>query len=231
MVIIAVVLTLAICLLADWWLQRRERAGAAVPSPSTRPRPLPALDPPAHAGGFRLQEEMAYHPGHAWAFVEGPDQVRIGVDDFARCLLGGIDGIELPAVGTRLQQGQQAWTLRRTDRRAPMLSPLSGRVVQVNPRLLEDPQLAHADPYGEGWLMLVRADALRANLNNLLSGRLVRHWLEDVSARLRVILHGDRGAGIGFSFPDGGTAVEDIGSLLSDEKWDDAIREFLLTDP
>jgi len=89
MVIIAVVLTLAICLLADWWLQRRERAGAAVPSPSTRPRPLPALDPPAHAGGFRLQEEMAYHPGHAWAFVEGPDQVRIGVDDFARCLLGG----------------------------------------------------------------------------------------------------------------------------------------------
>jgi len=79
--------------------------------------------------------------------------------------------------------------------------------------------------------MLVRADALRANLNNLLSGRLVRHWLEDVSARLRVILHGDRGAGIGFSFPDGGTAVEDIGSLLSDEKWDDAIREFLLTDP
>jgi len=231
MVVIAVILTLAICLLADWWLQRRERTGAAVPSPSVQLRPLLALGPPAHAGGFRLQEEMAYHPGHTWAFVEGPDQVRIGVDDFARCLLGGVDSIELPAVGARLQQGQQAWTLRRGERSAPMLSPLSGRVIQVNPRVLEDPQLAHADPYGAGWLMIVRADALRANLNNLLSGRLVRHWLEDVSGRLRVLLHGSNGASIGFSFPDGGTAVEDIGGLLGEEQWEEAIRQFLLTDP
>ena len=231
MVIIALVLTLAICLLADWWLQRRERAGVAIPPPPIQLPSLSVLGPPVHAGGFRLQEEMAYHPGHAWAFVEGPNQVRIGVDDFSRCLLGGIDNIELPAVGTHLQQGQQAWTLCRSDRRAPMLSPLSGQVVQVNPRVLEDPQLTQADPYGEGWLMVVRADALRANFSNLLSGRLVRHWLEDVSARLRVLLHDNAGTGFGFSFPDGGTAIEDIGGLLSDEKWDAAIRQFLLTDP
>lgn len=226
MVAIAVILTLAFCLLTDWLLQRRaSAAGEVAPETGRQSQPL-VLEPPAHAGGFLLQEEMAYHPGHAWAFVEGPDRVRIGVDDFARCLLGRAEGVELPVPGDRLQQGQPAWTLQRNGRRAPMLAPLSGQVVEVNSRVLEDPDLVVRDPYREGWLMVVRPTALRANLNNLLSGRLVHRWFEDASARLRSRLHGQ----MALSFPDGGAAVDDIGSLLSDEDWPAAVSEFLLTD-
>ena len=226
MVVIAVIVTLAVCLLVDWFLQRRASVAGEVAPQTRRPSlPLP-LEPPAHAGGFLLQEEMAYHPGHAWAFVEGPDRVRIGVDDFARRLLGRAEGADLPAPGDRLQQGQQAWTLRRNDRRAPMLAPLSGQVVEVNPHILEDPDLITRDPYREGWLMVVRPTALRANLNNLISGRLVHRWLEDAGARLRARLHGQ----LALSFPDGGAAVDDIGDLLADEDWSAAVGEFLLTD-
>ena len=226
MIVIAVILTLAVCLLIDWLLQRRKSAAGEVTIEISRSSLSLTLEPPGHAGGFLLQEEMAYHPGHTWAFVEGPNRVRIGIDDFARRLLGRAESVDLPAPGDRLQQGQQAWSLQRDDRRAPMLAPLSGQVVEVNPRLLEDPDLVTRDPYREGWLMVVRPTALRANLNNLLSGRLVHRWFEDASARLRARLHGP----MALSFPDGGTAVDDIGSLLSDDDWSAVVGEFLLTD-
>jgi len=226
MVVIAVILTLGVCLLIDWLLQRREQPQTqAVLEPSRQPLHL-SLSPPLYAGGFRFQEEMAYHPGHAWAFVEGPDRVRVGVDDFAQRLIGRTERVDLPPVGTQVQQGQQTWTLYRDGRRASMLSPLSGQVVEVNPRILENPGLIQEDPYGEGWLFAVRATDLRANLNNLLSGRLVRHWLEEASARLRARLHGP----LGLPFSDGGTAVADLGALVPDGEWADAVREFLLTD-
>ena len=105
MVAIGLIVFLIACLLVDWALQRRARLagepdGQAVPSPA----PLP-LAAPVHAGGFALQEELAYHPGHAWAFVEGPGRMRVGADDFAGRLVGPATAVELPAVGQQVQQG------------------------------------------------------------------------------------------------------------------------------
>lgn len=226
MVIIAVVLTLAVCLLIDWLLQRHKQPQIEA-APSRTAYPL-VLAPPVYAGGFQIQEEMVYHPGHAWALVEGPNRVRIGVDDFSRRLLGKTGRIDLPAIGTRVQQGRQAWTFHRSERRASMLSPLSGEIIEVNSRVLENPDLVQKDPYGEGWLFAVRAADLRTNLNNLLSGRLVHRWLEEVSSRLRSRLHG---SSVGLSFPDGGAAIEDLSALVPNEEWPGVVREFLLTEP
>ena len=226
MVVIAVILTLAVCLLIDWLLQRRKQPQVEA-APSRIASPL-VLAPPVYAGGFQIQEEMVYHPGHAWALVEGPNRVRIGMDDFSRRLLGGTGSIDLPATGTRVQQGQQAWTFHRAGRHASMLSPLSGEVIEVNSRVVENPDLVQKDPYGEGWLFAVRATDLRTNLNNLFSGRLVHRWLEEASSRLRSRLHG---SSVGLSFPDGGAAIEDLGTLVPDEEWPGVVREFLLTEP
>lgn len=227
MVALAVVLTLALCLAIDWWLGRRRPAAAtSAPLPAVA-APVPVLSGPAYAGGFQLHEELSYHPGHAWALVEGPDRVRVGIDDFARRLIGRVEGLELPPVGALLQQGKEAWVLRRGARCAGMLAPISGQVVEINRPLLADPSLVARDPYGAGWLLTVRTTELRPNLNNLLSGRLVHRWLEDASSRLRARLHGT----MGLSFADGGTAVADVGSLIDDPAWSAAVREFLLTSP
>ena len=80
------------------------------------------------------------------AVVEGPDLVRVGVDDFARKLVGRVEGVELPRVGDKVVQGEPAWVLQRGDRRASMLSPFSGEVVEVNPRVAEDPSVVQASP-------------------------------------------------------------------------------------
>ena len=226
MVALAVFLTLALCVTVDWWLGRRRPARLPAMVTTTVTAAPPRLSDPLFAGGFELHEELAYHPGHAWARLEGPDRVRVGMDDFARKLLGQVDAIELPEVGATLHQGRQAWVLRRGGRLAGMVAPVTGVVVEVNRQVLDDPSLAAADPYGAGWLFTVRTPELRANLNNLLSGRLVHRWLEDASSRLRSRLLGATAV----SFADGGTAVADVGALLADPVWPTTVREFLLTD-
>ena len=227
MVAIAVVLTLLLCLLADWWIQRRERQ-IRIPATQApfRGASAPVLLPPLHVGGFRFQTEMSYHPGHAWVFVEGPDRVRVGVDDFACRLLGEVERVDLPPVGLRVRQGRPAWTLLRNGRRAPMLSPISGRIVELNPRVQTEPALVRNDPYGEGWLFAVRADDLQSDLNNLLEGPLARRWLEEAGVRLSARLR----EGIEISFADGGTAIPDIGSLIAEAEWMEVVREFLKTE-
>ena len=225
MVAIAVVLTLAVFLLIDWWLQRRAVPGL-IATPIEPARDL-SLGPPRLAGGFEWREEIAYHPGHAWALAEGPGRVRVGIDDFACRLVGHIDQLELPRPGSSLRQGARAWTLRREQRLAPMLSPVNGVVVEVNERALSDPASVARDPYKDGWLLTVRTPELGSDLNNLLSGEVAGRWLEGESAQLRSWLRPDAP----LSFPDGGPAADDIGGLIPDTRWREAARRLLRADP
>lgn len=226
MVVALVLLTFLICIMIDWMLRRSEARQAPSLEAAPQATPQRSLLPPIYVGGFRIQEEMAYHPGHAWAAAEAPDLVRVGMDDFAGKLIGQIDSLSLPEVGDKMVQGREGWALRRGDRQAALLSPVTGRVVEVNPLVQEQPGLAKADPYGKGWLLVVRADDVKASLNNLLSGNLIRRWVEDVSARLRLQL----GGGVSLSFPDGGTSVDDLSEDVDPAEWPSLVREFLLTE-
>lgn len=225
MVAIAVALTLAVCLLLDWWLRRG--SAAAVPAAPPRPAPRLTLGPPRLTGGFEWREEMSFHPGHTWALAEGPGRVRVGIDDFACRLLGHIDALELPRPGTRLRQGARIWTLRRGQRRAPMLSPVNGVVVEVNERTHGDPASVSRDPYQDGWLLAVRTPELGRDLNNLLSGEVADSWLAGESARLRSSLLPNAP----LSLADGGLATDDIGRLIPDTRWREVARRLLRADP
>jgi len=228
MVVILVFLTFAACILADWLIHGRE----VKKSRSAWVRPVEAvkqaLSPPVYVGGFQMQPEMAFHPGHTWALPEGEDQVRVGIDDFAHKLAGKAETFGLPDMGTQVVQGKPAAVLssKTKGKNVPLLSPVSGRVVAVNAMPL-GPEKAQADPYGDGWLFVVQTRDLQTNLNNLLSGDLVRRWLEDASAHLRLRL----GTVAGLSFPDGGTAVADLSALADEGAWSSLVREFLLTEP
>ena len=150
MVVALVVLTFTICILIDWMLRRSETRRAVSPEVAPGTTPQRSLLPPIYVGGFRIQEEMAFHPGHAWAAAKAPSLVRVGVDDFAGKLIGQVDSVSAPEVGDSLVQGREAWTLRRGDRQAALLSPVTGRVIEVNPLLREQPDAVRTDPYGKG---------------------------------------------------------------------------------
>lgn len=190
-------------------------------------RARPATRVPAENGTrFRIPEGLYYHQGHSWLRPE-PDSIGVvGLDDFAQKLIGKVDAIELPAPGTRLAQGEEAWNLVVDAERIPMLSPVAGDVVEINREVLQSPDVVSQDPYGRGWLLKVKSSRATSNTRNLLTGKLARVWMEEALDRLQP-LHART---LGPLLQDGGVPVAGMARALDPEHWNSFARTHLLTD-
>jgi glycine cleavage system H lipoate-binding protein len=208
-------------LIPFWWLlSRAARAGE-------RAAAAPALAPvAAMRSWFRLPEGLHFHRGHTWALPEAGGVFKIGVDDFAERLLGPAEALELPAPGTVVDQGQPAWSFRVGGHRIPVLSPVRGEVVALNPEVERDPGVVSEDPYGRGWLMKVRVPAAGAAMKNLLSGKLARTWMDEAAEGLSAMM----GPKLGPVLQDGGIPVPGFARQLSPERWHEIAAELLLTE-
>jgi len=186
----------------------------------------------AFSGRFSVPDGFSFHPGHAWAKVEsmmGSDihrLVRVGLDDFAQKLVGQAEAVQLPALGTRLLQGDKAWSLVVDSVPIPMLSPIDGEVVAVNQEILKSPELLNQDPYGKGWLLKVKSDRIPADTRNLLSGNFARGWMENALESLAAVPV----PGLGVVMQDGGMPVDGFAKALGGEQWQELAKTHLLTD-
>ena len=102
-----------------------------------------------------LPDDLKYAEDHEWARQEG-DEYRIGVSDFAQSQLGDITFVELPEVGDVFGAGEEFGTLESTKAVADLFLPISGEVTAVNSALEDSPGLVNEDPYGKGWVVLVK---------------------------------------------------------------------------
>jgi len=181
---------------------------------------------PENVTRFRVPEGLFYHQGHGWLRPEPGSISAVGMDDFARKLIGKVDGVELPAVGTKLAQGEKGWSLVVDSERIPMLSPVSGEVVEINNEVLRSPDILGRDPYGKGWLLKVKSPRVASYTRNLLSGKLAKAWMENALDQLHP-LHGES---LGPVLQDGGLPVEGIARVLGGSEWVDLAKAHLLTD-
>ncbi len=166
------------------------------------------------------------HPGHTWARETEDGDVIVGVDDFAQSLIGSVEGVELPGLLRRVEQGKVAWTVRHGVRAVPMVCPVSGRVIEKNEMVLTNPGLVNASPYGDGWLIRVRPRRFPAEIHNLITGRSASQWVDGARARLAGFFSG---APV-LMYQDGGVMLTDLADRCSDEEWDRLLHEFFLTD-
>jgi glycine cleavage system H protein len=157
--------------------------------------------------------------------VVDPDTVEVGLDDFARRLVGGAGAVKLPSAGSWLGQGDTAFGVESNGRVASLVSPLEGEVVEVNRDLLREPSLATDDPYGRGWVLKLRPSNLASGLRSLMSGSLARRWMEDAREGLDLRLMALSGSVL----QDGGEPVADFARHLSAEEWKRLVGDFLLT--
>jgi glycine cleavage system H lipoate-binding protein len=221
MTILLVILTFAVFITADALLTRRREAAAARRAPA---QPVPTAAEPVFVAGYQLPEGLYYHRGHTWARPEG-DTVVVGLDDFARKLIGGARSVRLPHLGDWLKQGEVAFGVREDGRAADLVAPVEGEVVAVNGDLHRQPSLLADDPFGRGWVYKVHSSGLAANLRNLLSGRLARRWMEDSREALDFRLMALSGSVL----QDGGEPSGDFAKHVPAEDWRRLAREFLLT--
>jgi glycine cleavage system H lipoate-binding protein len=175
--------------------------------------------------GFRVPQGYYLHSGHAWVKIEEGSSVRIGIDDFALRLLGSLDRVEAPLLGKAVKQGAPHVAVSRGEHQANLLSPLSGVVTAVNPKLREQGNLANQDPYTEGWVMTLHPQDLRKEIKGLMiaeeSARFLEqevdqlhHLIEEVSAPLAA---------------DGGYLGKDVFGAMPQLGWERLIRSFLRT--
>lgn len=87
---------------------------------------------------------------HEWIDVEG-ETATVGITDYAQEQLGDIVFVELPHVGANVDQGGDAAVVESVKAASDVYAPISGKVLEVNENLEEDPALVNTDPEGDGW--------------------------------------------------------------------------------
>jgi glycine cleavage system H lipoate-binding protein len=220
-----IVIAYLFLLVGFWRLLARSTAERATVALLRRVHRVPRV--PTVRGWFRLPDGYYFHQGHSWALDEpgSGGTVRVGMDDFSQKFLGRPGAFHLPRVGDRLKQGERGWEVEVESRSIPMLSPVEGRVVAVNPEISQSPELVGADPYERGWLLKLQVENTKAAFTNLLSGRLARAWNEATVDRLHHLQAGE----LGLLMPDGGVPVDGFVRVLAPESWDELARDFFLT--
>lgn len=222
MTVILVLLTFVTFLLIDHFYSGKR---VVQPVLEVAKREAPSRLVPSLVGGFRVPENLRYHPGHTWALSESPSLVRVGMDDFASKLAGKVESISLPQRGQWIRQGQKVCTLHRDGAAVDMVSPIEGSVADINDAIVRDPALTTKDPYGDGWLITVQSPDAKTNFRNLLGGALARWWTEESAGRLQRKMPNLLGA----LAQDGGVAMDNLTAQMPDQDWTALAKEFFLS--
>ncbi|HEX5735000.1 MAG TPA: glycine cleavage system protein GcvH [Blastocatellia bacterium] len=102
-------------------------------------------------------EDLSYTKDHEWVRVRG-EQATIGITDHAQNQLGDVVYVELPKVGEKFEVTEPFGSVESVKAVSEIYMPLTGSVVEVNEKLNDAPELVNADPYGDGWMIVIKMD-------------------------------------------------------------------------
>lgn len=126
---------------------------------------------------MNIPADLKYTKEHEWLKVEG-QVATMGITDYAQGELGDIVFIELPKVGTKLEQMKPFGVIEAVKAVSEIFSPITGEVAEVNSKLESEPTTINSDPYGAGWIIKIKV-ANPKELDNLLSAEEYKKLLEE----------------------------------------------------
>lgn len=136
---------------------------------------------------FEMPEDLYYHKDYTWSKLEA-ELVRVGFNDMFVNLTGDIIYVDLPQPGRKVKQGEACGKVLSRKYIGKIVSPLSGVILVTNAELLdEQPDIINKDPYGKGWLFIIKPDCLYDELCNLMQGSMVENWLRQEIARIEIV--------------------------------------------
>ena len=116
---------------------------------------------------MNFPEDVKYTKDHEWIRVSG-NEAHIGITEFAQGELGDIVFVDINTVGQEIKHGDLFGTIEAVKTVSDLFMPVSGKVLEVNPKLEANPELVNKDPYGDGWMVKVSVQNT-SELNSLLS--------------------------------------------------------------
>ena len=108
---------------------------------------------------FEYPDSLQYTDTHEYLKIDG-DIITIGITEFAIDQLGDVVFLELPELGDNVEAGEKFGTIESVKAVEDLKSPINGEVLERNDQLLDAPEQIADDPYGDGWLIKVKADDL-----------------------------------------------------------------------
>ncbi len=125
---------------------------------------------------LNIPAELKYTKEHEWIKVNG-NTAAVGITDYAQGELGDVVFIELPSVGSEVRATEAFGTIEAVKAVSDLLSPISGRVAEVNEILEDDPMVINRDVYGDGWMIKIEMSN-NSELDSLLSAEDYRSLIE-----------------------------------------------------
>ena len=102
-------------------------------------------------------QDLKYHKEHTWVRVSG-NKGTIGITDYAQDALGDIVYIDLPEVDSSVEANTEISEIESTKSTSSVISPVSGRILEVNDELSETPEIINEDPSGNGWIAVIELE-------------------------------------------------------------------------
>ncbi|MBI5141265.1 MAG: glycine cleavage system protein GcvH [Nitrospirae bacterium] len=124
-------------------------------------------------------DDLLYHKEHAWARISGK-RATVGITDYAQESLGEVVYIELPETGATVQEGDDLGEIESTKATSSIISPVSGKVVEINEELNDAPETVNENPYGSGWIAVLELED-NADTSALLSAEAYTKFVQEES--------------------------------------------------
>ncbi|PKL52299.1 MAG: glycine cleavage system protein H [Nitrospira bacterium HGW-Nitrospira-1] len=124
-------------------------------------------------------DNVKYHKEHTWVRVSGK-KGAIGITDYAQDSLGDIVYIDLPEVDSIVEANTEISEIESTKATSSVISPISGNVLEVNEDLLESPEVINEEPYGKGWIAVIKIEDA-SELDDLMDADEYSKYVEEES--------------------------------------------------
>lgn len=188
---------------------------------------LPASDD-FTKGEFSIPGGVFIAKNHTWVSMNQAGIAKIGIDDFAKKLIGKVYSIELPNLGMNVKAGQPLFTIKQGNRNITFSSPISGKVSQINTLLKENLDALDITPYERNWVCALDAEDIDSEIKNMTIGKSAVSFFQDDIEKFKVLM-----TDILKSEKKGDEYLEDglyIGQLekLNDINWNKIIAEFFV---
>jgi len=205
-------------------LIRRQDRIAKLLKPSVHVTHLPEADR-VRRSEFSIPGGALISAGHCWATMAQDGSVKVGMDDFAKKLIGTVDTIDFPPVGMSVKAGQPLFNVRQKKRRVPFNSPVSGRVTKINTQLAEDTDALEMTPYQKNWVCVIDADNLDVDVPKLKIGKAAVAMFQEDIDRLRGVMRGILGDAATGTEADEAIYSGEL-ALLTDDQSERVAKEF-----
>ena len=122
-----------------------------------------------------VPDNLNYTEEHEWLKVQEDGQARVGITDYAQDSLSDVVFVELPEVGDQFTKGDVMAVAESVKAASDIYAPISGKIVSINEKLEESPELVNESPYEFGWMVLIEPEG---EVNGLLDAASYRESID-----------------------------------------------------